>query len=68
MSVEEWFYSEVIASAENTLPAIVPNCKCKIAKKVFDAVVAPFFIGLEDRPGVTINAGIGKDLHGSGAD
>ena len=68
MSVEERFYSEVIASAEDALPAVIPDCESEVAEKMFDAVVAPFFIGIEDRLGVTIDAGVSKDFHGLGTD
>ena len=68
MSVEERLYSEVIASAEDALPAVIPDCESEVSEKMFDAVVAPFFIGIEDRFGFTIDAGVSKDFHGLGTD
>ena len=46
VSIEKWLYSEMIASAEEALPAVIPDCKSEVAEQVFDTIVTPFFIGV----------------------
>ena len=64
----------MIASAEETLPAIVPDCECEVADEVFDTVVAPGLVSVENYLGVrerfvaSIDAGVSADLHGLGTD
>src|SRR6185369_2624108 len=68
--IKKRFNSEMIAGAEKTLPAIIPNCKCEVAKQVFDAIIAPPFVSMEDefcviqRLVLAIDAGVGIDLQG----
>jgi hypothetical protein len=47
--VEKRLDTEVIARAEETLQATVPDCKSEVADEVFDAVFTPPFVGVEDQ-------------------
>src|SRR4051812_32142871 len=48
MRIIESFHAELIASAEQSSPAGIPDGKGEIAEKMIDTMIAPHVVGMQD--------------------